>query len=98
MIKLHSQTWLSAVLAFVWILTITMEFKAVHANPVRIQQSTSSLNINGKDIARDIFKELSPEVEAPLHASFEFGMGDKSDSSSRRRRNERYGLGGFLGK
>lgn len=82
-------------LIFTFILITT-----VKGTPVRIQQTSSSLNINGKTMAKDIFRELAPEVEAPIFGSFEFGLGRDKSSNDRsdRRRRRGYNRGDYISK
>lgn len=82
MTKNQKQVWSYTGLILLLIaLTIIM----VKGNPVRIHHTSNSVNIDGKTMARDIFKELSPEIEAPIFASFEFGLGDRSSKSHEKR-------------
>lgn len=85
--KINTQTLLRAYFGLVWIFIMTMDVQIVHGNPVKIKQSSGSLNVNGKAVVKDILRELGPEAEAPIFASFEFGLGDRSDHDQDR--NER---------
>lgn len=99
MTKFNARTLLRAYIGLILFLIMTMNVQIVHGNPVRIRQTASSLNINGKAVAKDIIRELSPEVESPIFASFEFGLGDRSDEDRYNRRwSERYGWDNYYGR